>query len=397
MAMENEKLFVELEASQWTKTGQAACGDDFRCVRIPNEKRTIAVLSDGLGSGIKANLMASMTSTMALEFVRSNMDILQSAETIMDSLPVCEIRKISYATFTVFDMQLGGKTRVIEMDNPPFIHLRNLIDLPKNNVKELVSERWPDRKMKITEVTMAPGDRLIAFSDGVTQAGLGCPGWKFGWRREGALNFIKRVVEKNPEISARDLATMIAAEAMAVHPERKCKDDITCMVLYLRHPRVLRVITGPPFRKETDREYANMAVFPEGKVVLCGGTTANIVSRELRTRVDIALKMVSRSGNLPPPGFMRGVGLVTEGILTLTQVAADLESGNWQNSAAAAKEIVNLMMDSDIVEFIVGTKINEAHQDPMLPVDLEMRRNVIKRLKAVLENNYRKNVSIRYF
>ena len=280
MAMENEKLFVELEASQWTKTGQAACGDDFRCVRIPNEKRTIAVLSDGLGSGIKANLMASMTSTMALEFVRSNMDILQSAETIMDSLPVCEIRKISYATFTVFDMQLGGKTRVIEMDNPPFIHLRNLIDLPKNNVKELVSERWPDRKMKITEVTMAPGDRLIAFSDGVTQAGLGCPGWKFGWRREGALNFIKRVVEKNPEISARDLATMIAAEAMAVHPERKCKDDITCMVLYLRHPRVLRVITGPPFRKETDREYANMAVFPEGKVVLCGGTTANIVSRE---------------------------------------------------------------------------------------------------------------------
>ena len=81
---------------------------------------------------------------------------------------------------------------------------------------------------------------------------------------------------------------------------------------------------------------------------------------------------------------MRGVGLVTEGILTLTQVAADLESGNWQNSAAAAKEIVNLMMDSDIVEFIVGTKINEAHQDPM-------------RLKAVLENNYRKNVSIRYF
>ena len=78
-------------------------------------------------------------------------------------------------------------------------------------------------------------------------------------------------------------------------------------------------------------------------------------------------------------------------------MAADLESGDWQNSAAAAKEIVNLMMDSDIVEFIVGTKINEAHQDPTLPVDLEMRRNVIKRLQASLENKYRKNVTIRYF
>ena len=397
MAMENDKLFVELEASQWTKTGQAACGDDFRCVRIPREKRTIAVLSDGLGSGIKANLMASMTSTMALEFVRSNMDILQSAETIMDSLPVCEIRKISYATFTVFDMQLGGKTRVIEMDNPPFIHLRNQTDLPKMNSRQLVSERWPDRKMTISEVSMSPGDRLIAFSDGVTQAGLGCPGCKFGWRREGALAFIQDAVARNPEISARDLAMMVAAEAMTKNPERKCMDDITCMVLYLRRPRILRVITGPPFRKETDREYASLASFPEGNVVLCGGTTANIVSRELRKKVDINLKLVHCSGNLPPPGTMKGVGLVTEGILTLTQVASDLESGSWMNSAPAAREIVNRMMDSDMIEFIVGTKINEAHQDPALPVDLEMRRNVIKRIQGLLENKYRKTASVKYY
>lgn len=142
------------------------------------------MLSDGLGSGIKANLLASMTTTMAMKFIRSDMDVLQSAEIIMDTLPVCEIRKISYATFTVFDLQIGGKSRIIEMDNPPFIHLRNNKDLQVKR-QSMVSERWPDRRVQLAELYAITGDRLIAFSDGVTQAGLGQPGYKFGWRREG--------------------------------------------------------------------------------------------------------------------------------------------------------------------------------------------------------------------
>ena len=139
-------VFVEMECSQLFHDGEDVCGDDFLFERLEAENRHLAVLSDGLGSGIKANLLASMTTTMAMKFIRSDMDVLQSAEIIMDTLPVCEIRKISYATFTVFDLQIGGKSRIIEMDNPPFIHLRNNKDLQVKR-QSMVSERWPDRRV----------------------------------------------------------------------------------------------------------------------------------------------------------------------------------------------------------------------------------------------------------
>ena len=190
--MTSSPLFVEIECSQRVKTGQAACGDDFRCVRTDMDRRSIAVLSDGLGSGIKACLMARMTTTMAMDFVRSDMDILQSAETMMDALPVCEVRKISYATFTIFDMQLYGRTRVIEIVIPLYIHLREQDDIAPDSSRKLVSARWSDRALTLSEITLAAGDRLVAFSDGVTQAGLGFPGSKFGWRREGALQYIRQ-------------------------------------------------------------------------------------------------------------------------------------------------------------------------------------------------------------
>ncbi len=394
-----EQPFLEMECCQLTKDGQSACGDDFQWERLENENRNIAVLSDGLGSGIKANLLANMTTTMALKFMKSNMDILQSAETIMDTLPVCEYRKISYATFTVFDMRTGGKTKVVEMGNPPYIHLRGTLEIPPLETRTLISERWPDREMTISELRMEVGDRLIACSDGVTQAGLGKSIYKFGWRRNGTLDFIRELISRNPTISAHDLAQAVAFQAISINPGNRCVDDTSCMVSYLRKPRVMRLITGPPFRKEHDKEFAALASPGTGadQVVICGGTTGNIIERELRTKVEIDLKMMKRHDSLPPPGWMSGIGPVTEGILTLTRVASDLESGNWDHSPAAAKQIIGMMMDSDIIEFIVGTKVNEAHQDPNLPIDLEIRRNIIKRLQDSLEKRYRKKVCINYY
>ena len=178
-------VFVEMECSQLFHDGEEVCGDDFLFERLEAENRHLAVLSDGLGSGIKANLLASMTTTMAMKFIRSDMDVLQSAEIIMDTLPVCEIRKISYATFTVFDLQIGGKSRIIEMDNPPFIHLRNNKDLQVKR-QSMFSDRWPDRRVQLAELYAITGDRLIAFSDGVTQAGLGQPGYNSAGGARGA-------------------------------------------------------------------------------------------------------------------------------------------------------------------------------------------------------------------
>ena len=391
-------VFVEMECFQLCHDGEIVCGDDFLFERLEQENRHLAVLSDGLGSGIKANLLACMTTTMALEFVRSNMDVLLSAEIIMDTLPVCEVRRISYATFSIFDLQLGGKTRVIEMDNPPFIHLRNGKDL-KVSRQSMVSERWPDRRVQLAEIYAITGDRLIVFSDGVAQAGLGQPGCKFGWRREGALEFIQAEVAKDPAISARELSQRVVYAARNHNKDNRCIDDISCMVIYLRKPRRLRLLTGPPFRPESDTAYAELVRNFDGKIILSGGTTANIVSRELKRPIDVDMKLVMKAGNLPPPARMEGVDLVSEGILTLTDVVQRLEADPPLTTPVplAAKQMIDLFRESDEIEFIVGTKVNEAHQDPSLPMDLEIRRNIVRRLKTVLENKYRKRVLMRYF
>ena len=392
----NPELFVEMECRQFTKTGQNACGDDCRMLTLESENRSLAVLSDGLGSGVKAHLLATMTTTMALSFMRSNTDILRSVETIMDSLPVCEVRKISYATFSMIDMRLGGHTGIVEMGNPQYIQLRGMVEIPAFEHHKVVSKRWPDREVECYTTRMEPGDRLIVCSDGVTQAGLGRKEYKFGWRRSGVLAFVREMIGRYPAISAKELAHAIAFQALSLNPDR-CIDDISCLVIYPRRPRVLRVLTGPPFHKEHDHEFAELAASGADSAIVAGGTTANIIERELGKHVEIDLKLVKAAGELPPPGRIPGIGLATEGILTLSRVATVLEAGNRGDAPLAAQAVINRMLDHDRIEFIVGTKVNEAHQDPNLPLELELRRNIVKRLADALRTQYRKKVIIKYF
>ena len=212
-------VFVEMESFQFTKTGQAACGDDIQIKAMKNENRYLAVLSDGLGSGIKAHVLANMTTTMALRYLESNMDPRKYIETIMDSLPVCEVRRISYATFSLVDLRLGGITRVVEMGNPQYIQLRGQQEVPPLKHQTIVSEHWPDRQVECYELKMEPGDRLIISSDGVTQSGLGeGPQYKFGWRRSGEMEYAIQRISDNPDISSQALARSIAYQAYNMFP-----------------------------------------------------------------------------------------------------------------------------------------------------------------------------------
>lgn len=393
-----DDLFIEMEGCQFTKTGQAACGDDIRLLRINKERRTIAALSDGLGSGVKAHVMATMTTTMALRFLQYNMDTLESVEIIMDSLPVCQTRKISYATFSLFDYRRGGLAKIIEMGNPSYVHLRGTKEVVPEKDKTLVSKHWPDREVRKCEAAIEIGDRIILCSDGVTQSGLGSGGeFKFGWRRSGMLAFAKETISNEPDISAADLARRIACRALNITPG-SCKDDISCLVIYFRTPRKMRVLTGPPYYKEHDEDYARQACLGEEHVVIAGGTTANIIERCLGKKVKIDPRALRNAGSLPPAGIIPGVGIVTEGILTLSRVADALETGEpAANLPQAAKKIVEMVGSHDSIEFIVGTKVNETHQDPNVPQDLELRRSIIRRMEKILAVKYRKTVKIDYY
>ncbi len=392
--MNDNNTFIEIEYCQNVKNGEEACGDDYKTVELEDEERLITVLSDGLGSGIKASLLAHMTTSMAMNFVSKNMEIVKSSEIIMDSLPVCDERKISYATFTVVDVIHQNRVRIIEMDNPHFIHIRNGRDIAHENTV-LASSNWPDRKLVVTDLRVKPEDRIVFFTDGVSQAGLGHRPYKFGWRREGCLEFIQECLHNHPEMSSRDLSRAIVSRARSINPGNRCIDDITCGVIYFRKPRRLRLLTGPPFKEMHDHDFAAKLVDFTGKTIICGGTTAQIISRELGREIKTNLFMKNKG--LPPTSDIEGVDLVTEGILTLTEAARCLENDvPATEMAPAIRTMLNLLIESDIIEFIVGTKVNEAHQDPSLPVDLEIRRNIIKKLVHFLEKKYRKKTTIEY-
>ena len=176
----------------------------------------------------------------------------------------------------------------------------------------------------------------------------------------------------------------------------KAKDDISCATIYFREPRKLLICTGPPYEKDKDKDLASKVKNYTGKVIICGGTTADIVARELNKA--IIDELIFEDPELPPESFIDGIDLVTEGILTLQKVNEILKSYN--NSVRLGKgpadKIVKLIMESDEIHFIIGTRINVAHQDPNLPVDLEIRRTVVKRIARLLEEKWLKKVSFEY-
>ena len=391
----SEDVFVEVEAAQRNRYGEDICGDAFKTLRLADEGRIIAVLSDGLGHGVKASILSLMTATMALKYTANDTDIVRAAEVIMDALPVCQVRKIGYATFTVVDIQSGGATRVIEMDNPPVTLVRAgaAVNL---EFEEASSPRYNDRVIRVYDMALRPGDRLIFTSDGITQAGLGSERLRLGWRIKGCQDFVLEQVAAVPNISARALSQKILAQALRQEPFQRAYDDMTAAVIYLRKPRRTIILTGPPYAAGRDKEFAEMLADFDGRKVICGGTTANIVGRELGRTIRDSL-LGAGSGDLPPAAEMEGVDLVTEGILTLTRVAQLLESDEAPREKNPATQLYEILLDSDSIEFVVGARINEAHQDPNLPIDLEIRRNIIKRICRVLEEKFLKETRVQFF
>ncbi len=388
-----QDLFVEIEFSQCNKYGEDICGDSFLMQKIEDQKRLIAVLSDGLGHGVKAGILSTMTASMALKFIASDLEIGRSAEIMMDALPVCQRRQISYATFSIFDYRESGSARIIEMDNPGFLHIRQG-KLLRTDYQEVDSPSHQRRKLRISHIKPRPRDRLIFMSDGVTQAGLGSEQHKLGWRLSGCSEFVLATLRNDPDLSARDLSRKILESALQKEIDKQAGDDITVGVVYFRVPRRTILLTGPPFSKERDGIYARNLHLFEGNKVVCGGTSAQIVARELGREIETDLG--SCGCGIPPVSHMPGVDLITEGILTLTRVAQFLEQGDIPLEGHGAAQLAQMLRDSDAISFLVGTKINEAHQDPSHPAELEIRRNIVKRVAKVLQEKYLKEVSLQY-
>ena len=394
--MKNKNFFIEIDCQHKNKHGNEVCGDLFLSKKIKEEERIVAVLSDGLGSGIKANVLATLTASMALNFTIENQSLQRTATTIMKTLPVDKIRKISYATFSIIDVDCEGETRVVEYDNPSFFLIRKgRIVQPDCKDVILKGKKGKDKQITSSTFIAQKEDRLIFLTDGINQSGIGSRAFPFGWGIKSVGEYILSSIRNNPTISATHLSKRIVNQA-----ERNdigiLKDDASCAVIYFREPRKLLVCSGPPYDETKDRLLAEHVRGFKGRTVISGGTTAQILSRELNRPIEV--DMNGFNSNLPPASKMSGIDLVTEGVLTIAAVAERLESTDDIHNPEkdAATEIIKLLLHSDEIHFLIGTRINNAHQDPSLPVELEIRRNVIKKIVRLLEERYLKEVHLQF-
>lgn len=392
----NQKFYVEINCQQKNHDGERICGDVFLKKGIKEENRIVAVLSDGMGHGVKANILATLTATMAMNFTKEHKDFNTIAEIIMNTLPVCSVRKISYSTFTIIDIELDGKVSILEYDNPPTIIFRGDKEF-EPEWKCIILDSENNRGKELRSCTFYPekGDRVIFTSDGVAQSGLGSPKYPFGWGNKNLINLLNTTFQQKPYMSARNLSKKIQNVAVS-NDDYKPKDDISCATVYFREPRKLLLVSGPPYEKKKDVDLA-MAVYKfQGKKIICGATSAEVVARELGLEIKDSMEFLDN--DLPPISYINGINLVTEGILTLGKVVELLKdyTSNYVPSRGPADQIVELFLESDEIHFIVGTRINIAHQDPTLPVALEIRRTVVKRIVRLLEDKFLKEVTMEF-
>ncbi|MFA7489264.1 MAG: SpoIIE family protein phosphatase [Mariniphaga sp.] len=388
---------IEIDVQQKKPKGEIACGDVFVSDIFREEGRTILVLSDGIGHGIKASVLAQLTATMALKYTRFHTKPEISSRIIMDALPKSNDGKENYATFTIIELETDGHVRIINYDNPTVLIIRNGDSYqPKEYKLEVRGSKNAGKLLRCREFFARKEDRMVFLTDGVVQSGLGNSRYPMGWGSENINQFVLSQVNRMPDISGSRLARKILNQA-SMNDNFEVKDDATCGVIYFREPRKFMLITGPPFYKIKDYDFVARVKNFNGKKIICGGTTAEIIARELGLKVEIQ-HVAKNPAMLPPIASMEGFEMVTEGILTLGKVEEILENYSSESHLedSPAEKVVKLLLQHDSIEIILGTRINWVHQDPEQPLELELRKIVVKRIIKILTNKFFKHVEIEY-
>ena len=419
---------IDIDYQQIYKHGQQIGGDVFLLDRKQGNNIITATLSDGLGSGVKANVQASLTTHMANKLSFSPINLDHSAEIIMDTLPIDKEKGISYATFTIAKIVYATdksfiNVSLVEYDNPVSLRFSGSEPIEWEKTATRLHRKAAIKKEVVysSNFSMKEGDRLIFFSDGVAQAGVSLgtlPARKpstpaygsrlpsaraavaqaqtnaMGWGEKNVRDFVKKVLERDPDISSRDLTREIVTQAYKFD-NYHANDDITCVAVHIRKPRRTLIVTGAPRSRESDKKLKGIIENFEGNVIVCGGTTAKIVARELGKEV---LPDKSPSGSLPPSSIIDGIDLVTEGMLTLHVVTERLGKKTLlkQMPEDPAKRFIRILRNTDQVEFVVGTKINDETDDPNLAAKIGIRFPLIDAMVRALEQNYLNEVEVRY-
>lgn len=387
--------FIEVACSQISEKGQSVSGDVYLKERYNGH--TIFILSDGAGSGIRANVIASVIASMALNYTKEQRPMPQTARAVIETFARGQhSNDLMQATFSIVDIDDNGEVNMLEFANPQALFIRNEKQLEIPRQREIITVgREHYLAVYLSNITMKEGDRIVMYTDGVSLSGYGTRRMPEGWGDDGVKNRILEMVSSDPNISAADLSRNIILDCEA-NELFSVKSDMTCASVYFRKPRKILVCSGPPYDEQHDKELTDMVLSYNGSKIICGGTTSQIVSRE--SGRDISVIMKRDPSRLPPASNMDGVDMITEGVLTLSKVRLMLGAlkSDFVTGPGIDSKFVRMLLSHDIVDFVVGTKVNAMHHAPNLPMELELRRNIIKDIAKLLEDKFMKQVNIRY-
>jgi sulfur transfer complex TusBCD TusB component (DsrH family) len=392
------EFHIEIDFPQKQPSGQMVCGDVFISKLIKEDGRTILVLSDGVGHGVKANVLATMTATMALNYTALYKRPEAAARIIMQALPRDSEGVKTYATFTIIELENDGMVRIVNYDNPKSVIVRNGVPFTptKEYLLDIKGIENIGKVLRCREFRAQKEDRIVFMSDGITQSGMENERMKMGWGQENVETFVVQQLARTSDISARRLTKKVLNKAIQ-NDGFQLRDDASCGVIYFRDPREMLLVTGPPFFKVKDCDFAQRIQDYKGIKIVCGGTTAEIIARELEKEIETE---ISLSDPYALPKYkMDGFHLVTEGILTIGKVEELLENYDSEQKSgnSPAEEIVKQLMLHDRIIVLVGTRINWAHHDPDQPIEMEIRKFVVKRIVKLLEERYFKEVVVNFY
>jgi hypothetical protein len=373
------RFFIDFASGSLNKYGEELCG--VKVEFYHDEKMFIAVLSDGLGSGVKANILATLTAKIAITMLREGLKIEEVVDTVMQTLPVCAERNLAYSTFTIIKVANDGIAYVAEFDNPSIFFLSD---------REIKKIEWSTteingRKVKESKFKLEEKDILVFVSDGVVHAGVEKI-LNLGWQWEHIEEYLKKNTNKN--MSSKTVTNLLLGACDQLYMQQP-GDDTTVATIKAVKPSKVVLFSGPPIDINKDKEIVEKIMSVKGKKIICGGTAANIVARELDQELKTSFTLIDK--DIPPIGYIKGIDLVTEGVLTIRKATEKLEKIKDATDLAflykedgASKLARMLYEDCTHIKLIIGRAINPAHQNPDFPNELSIKLYVLNELKNIL-------------
>ncbi len=374
--------------------GEQLCGDHVDIVE-QGENSTVIVLADGLGSGVKASILSTLTSKIISTMMAEGLPLEECVSTIAATLPICSVRGVAYSTFTIMHLINNETAEIIQYDNPHVILIRDgkNYDYPKSELN------IDGKQIFQSVIKLQEDDVFVAMSDGCPHAGIGTA-FNFGWKREEIAEFMEGIVPVG--YTAKTLSTMLVDECDKLYGHHP-GDDATACVVRIRKREPMNILFGPPRNRDDCDRMMSLFFSKEGKHIVCGGTTSSIVAKYLGKPLKASLSF--ERSDVPPIAEIEGVDLVTEGVITINKVieyAKDALDKNekyeqWGFRRDGASMICRLLFEEATdINFFVGRAVNPAHQNPDLPINFNIKMNLVKELSECLRQ-MGKRIKVSYF